>query len=117
MNCNECGGSSKVIDTNKQTDQVKRRRKCKECGHRWTTVEHGEISKRKIIFTLISLERDRQKKKWKEQRHRPDRWALILLEEVGEAAQAFLQGRISDGITELIQAAAVIVAWLEFITH
>jgi transcriptional regulator NrdR family protein len=39
MNCVICGGDSCVIDTAKQTDKIKRRRKCKVCNSRWTTIE------------------------------------------------------------------------------
>ncbi len=38
---------------------------------------------------------------------------MILMEEVGEACAAFLQGRNAGGRIELIQAGAVIIAWLE----
>jgi transcriptional regulator NrdR family protein len=39
MNCPECAQKSAVIDTGKKVNYVRRRRKCKACGHRWTTRE------------------------------------------------------------------------------
>ena len=65
------------------------------------------------IFALISNERERQIEKWGVQRHTPGDWVLILMEEIGEACEAFLEQRELDAAHELIQAAAVIVAWIE----
>lgn len=65
------------------------------------------------IFDHIREERKVQDAKWGEQRHNNFFWFAILLEEVGEAAKALLEGswlRVED---ELIQAAAVIVCWIE----
>jgi NTP pyrophosphatase (non-canonical NTP hydrolase) len=68
-------------------------------------------------------ERTRQIKKWGIQLHDHSTWALILGEEVGEVSQAILN-QLHDGITkenaaelkkEIIQVAAVAVAWLECI--
>jgi NTP pyrophosphatase (non-canonical NTP hydrolase) len=71
-------------------------------------------------FLKILTERRRQDAKWGEQNHADDFWMLILMEEVGETAQAILQAceeRGSPARTkeELIQVAAVAVAWLEAI--
>lgn len=65
------------------------------------------------VFDLIELERQHQLDKWGEQRHDSGKWLLILTEEIGEAAQAFLAGDRVTALDELVQAAAVIVAWLE----
>jgi hypothetical protein len=65
------------------------------------------------IYQLIRDERTRQDAKWGPQHHEDGKWLLILTEEVGEASQASLQGREDDTVAELIQSAAVIVAWLE----
>ncbi len=65
------------------------------------------------VLTRLAGERTRQDKKWGEQNHDPGKWSLILAEELGEACQAFLQGRHGDAVDELIQAAAVLVAWIE----
>lgn len=87
---------------------------------------------------LILRERTAQQAKWGEQRHGMAIWNLVLTEEVGEAAQALLKLRSLplpeetpdptlapdartmaryDAIraleTEVIQVAAVAVAWLE----
>jgi NTP pyrophosphatase (non-canonical NTP hydrolase) len=66
------------------------------------------------ILQLIKDERIRQDTKWGPQHHDDGTWLLILIEEVGEASQAVLQGRTQDVVTELVQSAAVIVAWLEY---
>lgn len=66
------------------------------------------------IFTLITIERQRQDAKWGALRQMPNEvWLTILAEEVGEAAQAALKRNESNLIPELIQVAAVAVAWLE----
>jgi len=65
------------------------------------------------IWKLIEDERQRQDAKWGEQNHLSPTWALILGEEVGEISKALLERNRDEFTTELIQAAAVIVAWLE----
>jgi hypothetical protein len=67
-------------------------------------------------------ERVRQDRKWGDQSGFPDSvWAVILTEEVGEACKAVLgptgQGTFgSDDLhEELVQIAAVTIAWLEAI--
>jgi hypothetical protein len=67
---------------------------------------------RQTIFNLISLERQAQIVQWGQQSHPPERWLAILTEEIGEVATALLN-ESPDLYPELIQAAAVIVAWLE----
>lgn len=68
---------------------------------------------RKEILTLIEAERTKQEAKWGEQQHLHGTWTLILMEEIGEASEAMLKGRQTEAVFELVQAAAVIVAWLE----
>lgn len=72
------------------------------------------------IFNSILLERKRQDLKWGPQTHWNSIWNSILGEEVGEVAkevntQAFDQKdfKIDHLKNELIQVAAVAVAWLE----
>ena len=65
------------------------------------------------IINDIIEERERQDKKWGANRDLPHTfWLTILAEESGEAAKAILQGtpNLKD---ELIQVAAVAVAWIE----
>ena len=63
---------------------------------------------------LIMSERLAQNAKWGEQNHDDYTWLAILTEEVGEAAQAMLQEQGVERVREeLVQSAAVIVAWLE----
>ena len=63
--------------------------------------------------TAVRDERIRQDKKWGEQNHRDSTWLAILVEEVGEAAKAILEKDGDDLEKEIIQVAAVAVAWRE----
>lgn len=70
------------------------------------------------IFDDIAAERAAQDEKWGVQRHHDFEWSTILMEEIGEVAQAALHdsfgGRAAGTLREeLIQSAAVIVAWVE----
>jgi len=65
------------------------------------------------ILGHIRTERERQDKKWGRQDHSDGDWMLILQEELGEAAKDILEGRPIEANVELVQCAAVIVAWLE----
>lgn len=79
----------------------------------------------KSIYTDIVAERAAQFRKWGHQHYTPERWLAILLEEIGEAAEQVVIGgfpdQSPDTLTaakisleqELIQVAAVVVAWLE----
>ena len=79
------------------------------------------MSAREAIFRAIDEERGRQDAKFGDQRSNdPTRWSAILSEECGEVAMAAL--RLEDVGTvmsrtelreELVQVAAVAVAWIE----
>lgn len=58
-------------------------------------------------------ERCRQIAKWGEKDHDHGLWVLILLEELGEAAEASLEGDAHGYRRELVQAAAVVLAMIE----
>ena len=66
-----------------------------------------------IVFRdLVEKERGRQLKKWGPQTHTSAEWMAILMEEVGEAAQAVCQiwidgGPAEDVMEELVEVAAV----------
>lgn len=69
-------------------------------------------------LNLIYAERVRQNKKWGEQNHDDYRWLAILTEEVGELAQAILEGEFGGthagtAKAELVHVAAVAAQWLE----
>lgn len=85
-----------------------------------------------IVFVDVLAERRRQDEKWGQQDHAPGLWALILGEEVGEAHKAMLTAmfgkkpkgvsqeqwfseRVAETRRELVQVAAVAVAWIEAI--
>ncbi|ARK32154.1 MazG nucleotide pyrophosphohydrolase domain-containing protein [Halalkalibacter krulwichiae] len=68
----------------------------------------------------VNEERIRQNEKWGLQRHQHGVWLSILVEEVGEVAEAIQKGMVSEKETdahdlynELIQVAAVAVAIAE----
>lgn len=70
-----------------------------------------------LLNTLLDVadERERQDQKWGSQRHlQAGTWFLILGEEVGEVARALLDKEGDARLkAELIQVAAVAVAWAE----
>jgi len=83
----------------------------------FTDAEYERMAK---IFSNILSERKRQQVKWGDQSGNLNVvWSTILTEEVGEAAKAVLQLDFEHGDTreelrnELIQVAAVAVAWVE----
>ena len=39
MTCPQCGGETTVFDSRKMCESVWRRRKCRECGYRFSTTE------------------------------------------------------------------------------
>ena len=80
----------------------------------WDKFERGiKLSIRSELFQLVEIERAAQDKVWGEQYHPPTFWLAILMEEIGEAAKAILQRQPARMTVELIQAMAVIIAWLE----
>jgi len=73
-----------------------------------------------LVLDEIREERWSQDAKWGEQNHDPFKWLSILMEEVGEAAQAAVQAEMEPGkLTwvdyrmEMIQVAAVAVSMVE----
>ena len=70
------------------------------------------------VYEDVKKERQRQDEKWGEQNHRPFTYLTVLMEEVGEAAQAALHltygGPAGNGYREeLVHVAAVAVAMIE----
>lgn len=65
------------------------------------------------VLKAVAHERSAQHLKWGQQDHSDGDWCLILMEEVGEAAQDALKGHLQLLRQELIQVAAVAVAWIE----
>lgn len=65
------------------------------------------------ILREISDERLRQDTKWGERNQSPTTWLPILTEEVGEVANAILEGDENNYRVELIQVAAVAIAMIE----
>lgn len=77
----------------------------------------------KQVFEMVAAERARNLARWGDQRHASGLWQLILTEEVGEVAEASLDvytGKAADAteiVAELVQVAAVAVAWIEDLTR
>lgn len=77
----------------------------------------------KEVFEMIGAERARNLARWGDQRHASGLWQLILTEEVGEVAEASLDvytGKMTSTheiVAELVQVAAVAVAWIEDLTR
>lgn len=68
------------------------------------------------IFEEIYLERKRQDEKWGANRPlNTTPFLAILMEEVGEAATDTFAGSLETLRAELIQVAAVTIAWIESI--
>ncbi len=67
------------------------------------------------LMHKVAAERRRQDKKWGRffPGRRDDRWLTILTEEVGEAGKAILKGDEENLKEEILQCAAVCLAWLE----
>lgn len=81
----------------------------------WASGDHKNAVR---VMHEIQEERQRQDAKWGEQNHDDTWWLAILMEEVGELAQAMLHSSFGGPHagterTELTQVAAVAVQWLE----
>ena len=79
---------------------------------------HSTFARQQQIFKDIQEERDNQDDKWGSIQSREDNepWLQILVEEVGEVAEAQLKEAydpLQSLRKELIQVAAVAVAWIE----
>lgn len=72
------------------------------------------------VVADISVERQKQDEKWGVQDHLHEWWNAILGEEAGEVSKALLEWRFGNKPAscirqELVQVAAVAVAWLQCI--
>lgn len=65
------------------------------------------------VLAEVYGERFKQDEKWGVQDHSPDKWHTILMEELGEACEAELEGDSDKWRAEMIQVAAVAVAAIE----
>lgn len=76
-------------------------------------------SRLELFLDLVKKERHRQRKLWGDQYEKQDGvWHMILGEEYGEVANAFLENKTPSEIQdELIQTAAVCLAWCEAISY
>ena len=67
---------------------------------------------KEVFNNLIQTERNAQDEKWGEQRHSDEKWLTILLEELGEAAEAVLENNDEALLVEVVQVAAVLENWV-----
>jgi hypothetical protein len=67
----------------------------------------------KIVTECVLDEVDAQKAKWGIQNHNDLYWLGIAMEELGEVAKEVIEHNGSNIDEELIQAAAVLISWLE----
>lgn len=81
-------------------------------GHKIFKLPKEQIRRTKIIGGILA-ERERQNEKWGAQNFIPTMWFSILIEEIGEAAQAANDGDEEGYRNECIQAAAVLVQMIE----
>lgn len=67
------------------------------------------------VFSVIRDKRLRRDKKWGEQNHHNLCWLAILVEEVGELSKQLIEqpDLVPLDKAELVQVAAVAVAWLQ----
>lgn len=76
---------------------------------------------RGLILAQVSLERDRQDAKWGgipgEDRRDNHTYAAVLGEEFGKCCQAWIERDVAALRAELVQTAAVAVAWIEEIDN
>lgn len=80
---------------------------------RWISTQK-EVSR---VNVDVARERQRQNEKWGLQHHAPEWWLTILAEEVGELAKEIVELKFGEGDPsrmkdELVQVAAVALAWL-----
>ena len=60
----------------------------------------------------MQIELNHQDEKWKKQCHTDDKWAVIALEELGEVAEAVLEGNDAEMLAEIVQVIAVLENWV-----
>lgn len=75
-------------------------------------VANGEFHGLADEIEDVKSEAMRQNKKWGEQNHDDGKWALILLEELGETAKDILEKNPRNADKELIESATVILQWI-----
>ena len=65
------------------------------------------------VLNEVAVERAKQDAKWGIQNHSPQKWLVILGEEVGESCRGCFESDLAQYRRELIQVAAVAVAAVE----
>jgi NTP pyrophosphatase (non-canonical NTP hydrolase) len=73
----------------------------------------ADQERRSHALDAIDIERNRQDYKWGEQNHPNLFWLSILAEEFGEIGKSINEKDFCNMKSEIVQTAAVCVAWLE----
>ena len=69
---------------------------------------------RATVLQAVLAERERQDSKWGDQTQNTDEhWTVILTEELGEVAREVYEKRSAGMFEEIVQCAAVCMAWGE----
>jgi transcriptional regulator NrdR family protein len=55
MPCPQCGGKTRTVDSRTSDSNVRRRRQCKDCGHRFSTRELEDGSLQQLRERIASL--------------------------------------------------------------
>ena len=77
-------------------------------------IPRNDIMSKLRIFEMVMKERKRQDQLFGERNdYTPDRWLVILSEELGEVSKSILDNDLDNYRVELVQVAAVAVAALE----
>ena len=66
--CPQCGADTYVVDTRPYLDGIRRRRECKECGYRYSTLEYNIEYIEALREGGVALEQQRKAQKYDELR-------------------------------------------------
>lgn len=53
MYCSACSAATRVLDTRRAGDAVRRRRECTHCGHRVTTLERTQDELERTVVDFV----------------------------------------------------------------
>lgn len=63
MECEKCGGNGRIyLNRNMERGSVYRRRRCTQCGYKWTTIELPAEYIKEIVLRQAEIASDVKKK-------------------------------------------------------
>ena len=63
MKCEKCGGEGWIyLNRNMENNSVYRRRRCRQCGEKWTTIELPAAYLKGVIADLARITNDLRKR-------------------------------------------------------